>query len=231
MSELENFFKWIKCYLLCYKIFYSWEVLFVVQERFFPVSFLVIRNCIKLTVIEASTTRCTVRNISFFSKTFKVNNLTEPFKCQSQKTVKHTETICREIADELFEWVWPFCGIGAKRVNFLIWIKVFIIQLPRYNYGKTPKKLIFTAMWLASHYLENEQMFISSNFKRYRLKPLLQPKYRYKSFDATSDYHENMLHMSPAKLHKVWWRPRTVKRPGSKLFHIKLEVFYRKSCH
>ena len=30
---------------------------------------------------------------------------------------KHTETIRRQIADELFERVWPFCEIGAKRLN------------------------------------------------------------------------------------------------------------------
>ena len=29
---------------------------------------------------------------------------------------KHTQTIRRQIADELFEFVWPFCGIGALRV-------------------------------------------------------------------------------------------------------------------
>ena len=32
--------------------------------------------------------------------------------------VKYTQTIRRQIADELFECVWPFCEIGAKRVNF-----------------------------------------------------------------------------------------------------------------
>ena len=31
--------------------------------------------------------------------------------------VKHTQTIRRQIADDLFECVWPFYGIGAKRVN------------------------------------------------------------------------------------------------------------------
>ena len=30
---------------------------------------------------------------------------------------KHTQTICRQFADELFECVWPFCGIGAWRVK------------------------------------------------------------------------------------------------------------------
>ena len=31
--------------------------------------------------------------------------------------LKHTQTIPRQIADELFEFVWPFFEIGAKRVN------------------------------------------------------------------------------------------------------------------
>ena len=31
--------------------------------------------------------------------------------------VKHTHTIRQQFADKLFECVWPFCGIGAERVN------------------------------------------------------------------------------------------------------------------
>ena len=31
--------------------------------------------------------------------------------------VKHTQTIRRQIADELFKCVWPFCEIGARRVK------------------------------------------------------------------------------------------------------------------
>ena len=34
--------------------------------------------------------------------------------------VKHTQTIRRQIADELFKFIWPFCEIGAKRVNTAI---------------------------------------------------------------------------------------------------------------
>ena len=29
--------------------------------------------------------------------------------------VKHTQTIRRQIVDELFQCVWPFCGIGASK--------------------------------------------------------------------------------------------------------------------
>ena len=33
--------------------------------------------------------------------------------------VKHTQTIRRQFADELFECVWPFCEIGSKLVSFI----------------------------------------------------------------------------------------------------------------
>ena len=31
--------------------------------------------------------------------------------------VKHTQTIRRQIADKLFEYDWPFRGIGAKFIT------------------------------------------------------------------------------------------------------------------
>ena len=37
----------------------------------------------------------------------------QPFKGQFQKMLKHTQTIRRQIFDELFECVWPFCGIST----------------------------------------------------------------------------------------------------------------------
>ena len=45
--------------------------------------------------------------------------------------VKYTQTLRRQIADELFECDWPFCGIGALRVNI---IKVL------YNKSKSQEK-------------------------------------------------------------------------------------------
>ena len=36
-----------------------------------------------------------------------------PLKGQPHKMVKHTQTIRRQIDDELFECVWPFCGVAA----------------------------------------------------------------------------------------------------------------------
>ena len=32
---------------------------------------------------------------------------------------KYIQTIRRQIADELFECVWPFCEIGAQKVKYL----------------------------------------------------------------------------------------------------------------
>ena len=33
---------------------------------------------------------------------------------------KHTQTIRRQFADEYFECVWPFCGVGIWRVKLLL---------------------------------------------------------------------------------------------------------------
>ena len=41
----------------------------------------------------------------------------------ANKMVKHTQTICRQIADEMFEFVWPFYGVGASRVKTEIDVK------------------------------------------------------------------------------------------------------------
>ena len=38
-----------------------------------------------------------------------------PLKYQPHKMVKHTQTIRRQIANELFECVWLFCGVGALK--------------------------------------------------------------------------------------------------------------------
>ena len=36
-----------------------------------------------------------------------------PLSAKLRKMAKHAQTIRRQFADELFECVWPFCGIGA----------------------------------------------------------------------------------------------------------------------
>ena len=57
------------------------------------------------------------KKLDFFStsgiETGRVKNKSEPFKRQFHKKVKHIQTIRRQFADELFEWVWQFCGTGA----------------------------------------------------------------------------------------------------------------------
>ena len=42
----------------------------------------------------------------------------QPFKRQPHKMAKRTQTIRRQIADKLPEYVCPFRGIGAERDNF-----------------------------------------------------------------------------------------------------------------
>ena len=60
--------------------------------------------------------------IKFKSKTLSNINLLNPlrnfltwllFKFQPHKMVKHTQTVRRKFADELFEYVLPICGVGA----------------------------------------------------------------------------------------------------------------------
>ena len=36
--------------------------------------------------------------------------------------VKHTQTIRRQIAKKLFEYVWPFCELTFKGLNSLKWV-------------------------------------------------------------------------------------------------------------
>ena len=46
---------------------------------------------------------------------------------------KHTQTIRRQFAEELFECVWPFCGIGAESVKhinmYLICINMYMLSV------------------------------------------------------------------------------------------------------
>ena len=49
--------------------------------------------------------------VSFGS--LKNSSDTDAFKQQSRKIVKQTQTIRQQIADKLFECVWPFCETGA----------------------------------------------------------------------------------------------------------------------
>ena len=48
-----------------------------------------------------------------FPCTLKTNTFFQPFKRKPHKMVKHTQTIRRQFADELFQCLWPFCKIGT----------------------------------------------------------------------------------------------------------------------
>ena len=58
--------------------------------------------------------------------------------------VKHTQTIRRPIADELFECIWPFSKIDAKRV-----IKVILIILLDYLAAISIFRFSFSFLLLA----------------------------------------------------------------------------------
>ena len=52
-------------------------------------------------------------------------SLYSTFKLQPDKMVKQTQTIRRQFANELFEYVWPFCEVGASKVNLhLAYLKI-----------------------------------------------------------------------------------------------------------
>ena len=54
---------------------------------------------------------------------------------QYHKMVRHTQTICRDIADELFECVWPFLGLALKglmRNAVIIYFSVFLGSVTNY---------------------------------------------------------------------------------------------------
>ena len=56
--------------------------------------------------------RCTFYKVRIDCRINSSTYFTYPFKRQSHKMVKHTQTIRRQFADELFECVWSFCEIG-----------------------------------------------------------------------------------------------------------------------
>ena len=50
---------------------------------------------------------------SLHARNYFKNKVFLPFKRQINKVAKHTQAICQQFADKLFECVWPFCGIDA----------------------------------------------------------------------------------------------------------------------
>ena len=53
------------------------------------------------------------KNLFYLKMMKKIPEPLSPFKHQPLKMVKHTQTIRRQYADELFECVWPFCGVDT----------------------------------------------------------------------------------------------------------------------
>ena len=76
--------------------------------------------------------------------------------------VKHTKAICRQFADELFECIWSFCGIGAERVNKLTshFLKAAILDI-------NP----FQAETVAQVFCKN---CVLKNFAKFTVKQLCQ---------------------------------------------------------
>ena len=51
-------------------------------------------------------------------KTFAETKKTfDPLERWPHQMIKHTQTVRRQIANKLFEYVWPFCGVGVYGVN------------------------------------------------------------------------------------------------------------------
>ena len=49
--------------------------------------------------------------------------------------VKYTQTICQQFADELFESVWPFCGLALKGLILSELINSIPPEIIRKTYG------------------------------------------------------------------------------------------------
>ena len=88
------------------------------------------------------------------------NLLSILYKRQPHKMVKHTQTIRRLTADEFFEYVWPFCGIGAERVKINLWnenYSIYFVQmcevaLPRNYCPSNNGKTFFTFHFSAAQW-------------------------------------------------------------------------------
>ena len=64
--------------------------------------------------------------------------LPQPFKRQPLKMVKHTQVMCRRIADKLFEYVWPFCVFGSYKPPFK---QIKSVQSHLLSFLKNKKKM------------------------------------------------------------------------------------------
>ena len=56
-------------------------------------------------------------NASMTSVSTHISVFFNPLSANHTKMAKHTQTIRHQFPVELFECVWPFCGVGAERVK------------------------------------------------------------------------------------------------------------------
>ena len=74
--------------------------------------------------------------------------LTQSFKRQFYKMVSTLKQFVGNFADKLFECVWPFCGIGAYRVNnFQLEIVLVMANPFMHNYQEWPNMLKGLEVW------------------------------------------------------------------------------------
>ena len=83
---------------------------------------------------------------------------------------KHTQTICRQFGDELFECVWPFCGkisliwdtkFRFNLVSYFGWDK-FCCDTFFFRYKKLQKQLEF--LEVQEEYIKDEQKNLKKEY-------------------------------------------------------------------
>ena len=92
--------------------------------------------------------------------------------------VKHTQTNRRQIADDLFECVWPFFGIGAERVTRNDLYDSICMTLIRFLYDSTNLNVVnwkivttFCIKICMIRFLKDRMSSISSDLYEEILKP------------------------------------------------------------
>ena len=97
--------------------------------------------------------------------------------------VKHTQTIHRLLGDELFECVWPFCGVCALRVNsYLPQIHLgaqnILIKLRKFY--KPPWQnviLMITKQQITHVFLDHMKEIYKTFFKKHEVQTAAETKY------------------------------------------------------
>ena len=85
--------------------------------------------------------------------------------------VKHTQTICRQIADELFECFWPFCDTGAQKVKYVT------CCVPKGSILKPPLFLVYVNSLTNTSRLLDPIMFVDDTIGiLYKARPYLDKR-------------------------------------------------------